>query len=239
MDQQLQAFLDDLRTSHGDNLAAVILYGSAAAGEFRPGSSDFNLLVALDRIAPADLRNAQPCLREWSRLGHPVPVYFTVGELRSAADVFPVEIEQMLKARRVLFGKDVLDGVEVSASALRHQVEYELRSKLIRLRRSYIPASTSAEGIAQLLGESVAAFVALFHAALALVGIDSPVSRHAIVATAAEHFGLDGKSFEKAINIRENNFAEKLNEVSANELFAEYLEQIEKVIAAVDRLEKS
>ena len=51
--------------------------------------------------------------------------------------------------------------------------------------------------------------------------------------------GLNGKPFEKIFNIRENNFAERLTEVTANELFGEYMEQIEAVIAAVDTLKKS
>ena len=41
-------------------------------------------------------------------------------------------------------------------------------------------------------------------------------------------------AFEKIFNIRENNAAGTLNEISANALFGEYMEQIEKVIDAVD-----
>jgi hypothetical protein len=51
-----------------------------------------------------------------------------------------------------------------------------------------------------------------------------------------ERHGLDGATFEKIFNIRENNFAEALDEVGANRLFTEYMEQIERVIDAVDRV---
>jgi len=65
-------FVDDLKNTHGKNLASVILYGSAAAGDFIPKESDYNSLVALHEITPKDLRNAHACMREWNRMGHPI-----------------------------------------------------------------------------------------------------------------------------------------------------------------------
>src|ERR1700712_430605 len=123
MSNHFTAFIDDLRATHGKNLASVILYGSAAAGDFVPKQSDYNILIALHKITPKDLRNAQPTLREWSRLGHPVPVYFTVDEIETAGDVFPIEFRQMEKARRVLYGTDLLENISISDEFLRHQTE--------------------------------------------------------------------------------------------------------------------
>jgi predicted nucleotidyltransferase len=235
---KFEAFLDDLKAAHGKNLASVILYGSAAAGDFIPQASDYNLLIALRKITPRDLRNSHAVMREWTRLGYYVPVYFTVDELQTAADVFPIEFHNMERARKVLYGTDVLADLNISDEFLRHQTEYELRSKLIRLRRAYIPASASVEGLADLMAESLSSFAALFRAVLMLQGFEPPVTKHKIVALTALKLNLDGKPFEKIFNIRENNFAQKLTEVSANELFGEYMEQIEAVIATVDKMRK-
>ena len=143
--EALNGLVEDLTATHGDNLASIVLYGSAAAGDQIELRSDYNLLIALTRITPEDLRLAQPPMREWQRLGHPLPVYFTVEELSDAADVFPIEFHQMANARIVLYGRDPFEFVQLSDQNLRHQTEYELRSKLIQLRRLYIPASTSVE----------------------------------------------------------------------------------------------
>jgi hypothetical protein len=239
MRQHFEAFIDDLKSTHGKNLASVILYGSAAAGDFVPGQSDYNLLIALHRIAPEDLRNAHASVREWHRMGHPVPVYFTVSELQNAADVFPIEFHQMEAARKVLYGTDVLEGLKISDAFLRHQVEYELRSKLLLLRRHYIPASATVEGLTSLMAESFASFATLFGAALLLHGITPPVTKHEVTAMTIDRLGLDGAVFEKIINIRENNFAAKLDEMGANKLFSEYMVQIEKVIDSVDAVKTS
>ena len=236
MTNPFEAFIHDLRSTHGKNLAAVILYGSAATGDFVAHKSNYNLLIALNSITPQQLRNAQPALREWGKLGHPVPVYFTVAELQDAADVFPIEFHQMEAARKVLYGSDVLENVRISDVNLRHQTEYELRSKLIRLRRQYIPASASVESLTSLMAESLSSFAAIFRAVLLLHGVDPPARKHAVVAMTAEKLGIDGVPFEKIFNIRKNNFSEKLDEVSVNALFAEYMEQIEHVIEAVDKV---
>lgn len=238
MQNQFAAFIDDLKATHGSNLASVILYGSAATGDFIPRRSDYNILIALHKITPKDLRNAHASIREWSKLGHPVPVYFTVSELQNAADVFPIEFHQMEDARKILFGTDVLANVQVSDTYLRHQVEYELRSKLILLRRQYIPASESVEGLKALMSESLVSFSAIFRAVLLLSGVTPPTKKHEVVAMTVERHGLDGATFEKIFNIREKNFAETLDEVAANRLFADYMEQIERVIDAVDAIGK-
>jgi hypothetical protein len=234
MKSDFEAFISDLQATHGKNLVSVILYGSAAAGDFVSESSDYNILVALNAIGPADLRNAHPCIREWARMGNPVPVYFTVSELRNAADVFPIEFSAMETARKVLYGVDVLAGLQFSDDNLRHQVEYELRSKLIGLRRAYIPASGSSEALSVLMGESLPSVVTLIRAALMLRDVDASTHKREVVARAVEQFGIDGTPFEKITNIRKNNFTGELDEIAANTLFAAYLEQIEKVIDAVD-----
>lgn len=239
MEHQFAGFIDDVRSTHGKNLAAVILYGSAAAGDFIPKHSDYNILIALHKITPKDLRETHACIREWHRMGHPVPVYFTVSELQNAADVFPIEFHQMSVAHKVLYGTDVLVGLKISDAFLRHQTEYELRSKLIQLRRQYIPASASVEGLVTLMSESLASFSALFRAVLLLKGGEPPVKKHEIVDMTVSKLGLDHTTFERIFALRENTGAAKLTDTQANTLFADYMDQIEKVIDSVDAVGRS
>ena len=227
--------VDDLRATHGDNLASVVLYGSAAAGDHIELRSDYNLLIALQRITPEDLRLAQAPMREWQRLGHPLPVYFTVEELTDAADVFPIEFHQMEKARIVLYGTDPFEFVELSDANLRHQAEYELRSKLLQLRRLYIPASVSVEKLAALMSDSLSSFAALFRAVLMLSGEEPPVAKPDCVRATVRKLKLDGEPFERIFALRAANDL-LLTDGEANDLFAAYMAQIERVIEVVDRM---
>ena len=234
--EALNHLVEDLRSTHGDNLASVVLYGSAAAGDQIELRSDYNLLIALNRITPEDLRQAQAPMREWQRLGHPLPVYFTVEELNDAADVFPIEFRQMEQARVVLYGRDPFEMIELTDENLRHQAEYELRSKLIQLRRLYVPASASVEKLSSLMSESLSSFAALFRAVLMLRGQDAPVAKPDCVRATVKELSLDGEPFERIFELRSNS-AQLLTDTEANDLFGSYLAQIERVIEVVDRME--
>jgi predicted nucleotidyltransferase len=233
--EALSGLISDLRATHGDNLASVVVYGSAAAGDHNELRSDYNLLIALNRITPEDLRLAQAPMREWQRLGHPLPVYFTVEELTDAADVFPIEFHQMANARIVLYGRDPFEFVTLSDENLRHQTEYELRSKLIQLRRLYIPASISIEKLCDLMNDSLASFAALFRAVLLLHGQEAPVAKPECVRATARLLKLDPVPFERIFSFRTGETL-PASEKEANDIFAGYLQQIERVIEVVDGL---
>ncbi len=233
--EALNGLVEDLRATHGTNLASVVLYGSAAAGDHIELRSDYNILIALNRITPEDLRQAQAPMREWQRLGHPLPVYFTVEELSDAADVFPIEFHQMANARSVLYGHDPFEFVKLSDVNLRHQAEYELRSKLIQLRRLYIPASVSVQKLSDLMNDSLSSFASLFRGVLMLHGEEAPISKPDVVRATARLLHLDPAPFERIFEFRANDRLPS-SEKEANDLFGAYLFQIEQVVESVDRL---
>lgn len=235
---QLEKLIGDLRVAHGDNLASIVLYGSAAAAAQANSRSDHNLLIALKRITPGDLQAAHDALREWHKRGQPTPVYFTVEELQDAADVFPIEFLQMEQARKILFGRDPFEFVQISQANLRHQTEYELRTGLLRLRRLYIPASTSAEKLANLMSDSLSSFAALFRAILILNGQEPPVTKQETIDATTQLLDLDATPFARIVTLHRDT-ASTLAIDEANSLFASYLAQIEKVIEAVDRIDQS
>ncbi len=236
IDNILRGFVDDLSETHGANLVSVVLYGSAAVGDHIPLQSDYNILVVLRRIAPEDLRLAQSAVRNWRRLGFSLPVYFTLDELRSALDVFPIEFHHMERARRVLYGSDPFEGVTISDENLRHQTEYELRSKLIQLRRHYVPAASSAERLCDLMAESFSSVAALLAPALMLRGEKNPpVTKRELIQLAAERFALDRATLEALLELRTRAPGE-LDLAAAERLFASYLAQLERLIATVDSL---
>jgi len=232
----LDRLVEDLRAAHGENLASIVLYGSVAAGDHIDLRSDHNLLIALNRITSDDLRLSETAMRDWRGLGQPLPVYFTLEELKRAADVFPIEFLQMEKARRVLYGRDPFEFVEISQANLRHQTEYELRTKLIQLRRLYIPASTSVEKLSALMSDSLASFAALFRAVLILHRQEPPVSKAESVRATARLLDLERSPFEQILELRAKTES-KLTETEANNLFSAYMSQIQRVIEAVDRIE--
>jgi len=233
----LQRLVTDLSAAHGENLESITLYGSNASGKQTDAHSDHNVLVVLRRIAFDDLRLSQKATRTWRNAGQPPPVFFTVDELKSAADVFPIEFLQMEKARNVLYGSDPFEFVEISRANLRHQTEYELRTKFIQLRRLYVSESLSVANLSALMIDSFASFAALFRAVLILHDQESPVLNADAVRRTVSLLGLDGTPFEWILERRAGK-ASPATESDVNNIFAAYIAQIARVIDEVDRIER-
>ena len=231
----LQRLVDDLIAAHGQNLASITVYGSTAVEETTDDRAHHNVLVVLRRVAVEDLQRSVEPERVWTKARQPLPVYFSLDELQRAADVFPIEFLQMQKARRVLHGSDPLELVKTSDANLRHQLEYELRTKFLQLRRLYFPASQSAEKLAALMVESLSSFAALFRAVLMLRGREVPVAKREAIHATANELGLDVTPFDRILGLSSSPKA-KLNTAEANEIFGAYLEQLERVIDAVDQI---
>jgi hypothetical protein len=88
-----------------------------------------------------------------------------------------------------------------------------------------------------LLTDSLASFAAIFRAVLLLIGEVPPIKKHAIVRETIRALDLRSIAFERIFDIREKHETEGLNETDLNDLFAEYLEQIERVIDRVNEIE--
>src|ERR1022692_3333700 len=139
-EKQLTEFARRLRQAAGENLESVILYGSAAGGEFHPEFSNVNLLCVLGETSFARLSALAPAVAWWNRHKHPAPLVLTRQELERSADVFAIEWLDMQQRHRVLFGDDPLPGLHIPMNLHRAQVEYELREKLILLRERILLA---------------------------------------------------------------------------------------------------
>src|ERR1043165_4559986 len=127
-DKYLQELLERLQSAAGDNLKAVVLYGSAVDHEYHEIHSDLNMLCLLGRIDGTELAKLRPVGVWWWRKEQPPPLVFTLDELRSSADVFAIELLDIKQRHRMLLGDDFLEQLDVPMSLHRLQVERELRA---------------------------------------------------------------------------------------------------------------
>lgn len=233
----LARFVSDLKAAHADNLSSVTVYGSTAHDD-ADAAAQHDVLIVLRRVELDDLRRAVEPIRDWTRSGQPMPVYFSQDELQRAADVFPIEFLQMEQARRVLYGSDPFELVEISQANLRHQTEYELRTKSLQLRRLYFPAAASAEQLTRLLTDSLSSFAALFRAVLMLHGAPPPLTKRDAVQTTSRVLGLNISPFQQILELAQKKKA-RLTKSEAELLFGDYLGEIQKVIDAVDQIDRN
>ena len=89
------------------------------------------------------------------------------------------------------------------------------------------------------MSDSLSSFATLFAPVLLLHNAEPPVLKRDVVAATARLLGLDGRVFERVFALRESDDGHALGDRAANELFAAYMAEIERVIVAVDGLEVS
>lgn len=236
MEKELTELVNSLKQAHGENLVSVVLYGSSVVGNHHPERSQPNLLVVLKRIEPRDLRATRQAVEAWQRQGYVLPLYLTQEEMLDSRDVFPIEFLDMSGAHQVLYGEDPFLGLDIPAHNLRHQLEFELRGKLIRLRELYIPASDTAERLLALMADSIVSFATLFRHVVRLYGIRNvEYVKRKVVDQLGQTLAIDVSVFHAVLDVREKKREFSLDE--ANDLFARYLAAIEAVIRSVDALE--
>ena len=188
-----------LAAALGDGLESVLLYGSAARGDYVADRSDINVLVLVRDASPGALRPAGEALAEWVRAGETPPLVLSDDEWRRSSDVFAMEIEDMRGGHRVLHGQDPLDGVTTTRDDLRRELEREVVGTLLHLRAAHAAAATEAKALEALLTSSVGQVMTLCRGLLRLHGEEPTADRAALVARAAALAGFESDGLEWAV----------------------------------------
>ena len=187
----------------GENLESIILYGSAARGDFKEGHSDLNVLCVLRSVATRELTRVAPVVHWWCRdQNEPAPLFFTAEELRQSADVFSIELLDIQQSRRVLYGADVVAGIVVPMNLHRVQVEHDLRTLLLKLRQHFLLNGQKENELRAAAAKSSSSVFSLLRHALIAFGEEPPANAHEVFARIAALTGVDAEAFAAAFKLR-------------------------------------
>jgi hypothetical protein len=230
----LDELVSQLKLAYGGALRSVVLYGSAVAGEHIAKKSDYNVLVVVDSITVENLRNAAAVASAWANDGNPPPMTFTSAEWKSSSDIFPMEYADILERHRVLFGEAPFEGIGVSQSDLRLQVEHQAMGKLLQLRQGVMAAAGDSKNQIALLEDSLSTLMVIFRGVARVSGEGAPKDYEELANAVARRAGFDAGPFVKVI--RHVRGGEKLPRESAVTVLGGYLAGMEKLVAYLDSL---
>ncbi len=236
-EKKIEEFVTRIREAAKANLVSVIVFGSAAAGDFHPEFSNLNVFCVLRDGSFASLQAVAPVAKWWDKQKQPPPLFMTRDEIERSADVFAIEFMDMQQHHRVVFGEDVIKGLSIPTKLHRIQVEYELREKLSLLRQHFLLASGDDTRMWELLTRSASSFTTLFRHALMVMGKDAPVGKHQAVTILAKVVGFDASGMLQVLDVRERKTERR--KLDTADVFSRYLAAIEQVTAAVDRMQDS
>lgn len=221
------------REIYGDGLVSVILYGSAAGRDYRPGKSDLNFLVILSEEAIDHLDRALGTVSRWCKKGVATPLFMTKSYIISSLDSYPLEFLNMQKGYILVYGEDVLKDISFEPGDLRLQCEREIKGKLLLLRERFLETEGKARRMRELIADSITAFISIFRGLLYLRGAEIPSSRREIVEVLARQFPVDAAPFLRCLDIKEG---EKLSSSETAEAMKAYLAEVRTLWGIVDEL---
>src|SRR5215831_8247748 len=228
----IDEFVRRVREAGGSNVESVVLFGSAAAGEFHDGLSNVNLMCILHDSSIKALQALSPAAKWWDGKKQTPPLCMTKQELQRSTDVFTIELLDMQQHHRVLFGDDPLTDLQIPMNLHRVQVEYELREKMILLRQHLLLSTNNESRLWEVVLRSAPSFSTLFRHALITLGDSRSTSRRDAVAALAHRVGFDSGSILEVLDVREGKADRK--KIDIVDLAGRYLATVEKVIASVD-----
>lgn len=230
----LDQLVAQLSSAYGSALRAAVLYGSAAAGEYDPKRSDMNVLVLVNELPLERIRAASAVMQAWTGAGNPPPLTMTTEEWRRSADIFPMEYADILERHRVLHGTPPFEGMTVAPKDLRHELEHEAMSKLLKLRAGVLTAGADTKRQSQLMEQSLSTIMVILRAVLRLHGEKPAAEFEAVARAAAVRAELDADALVRVV--RHVRGGERLQGAQAtSDALAGYLRAMEALVAHLDR----
>jgi len=229
---QLDELVRQLQLAYGGGLRSVVLFGSAVAGEHNPKKSDYNVLVIVDSLPLERLRAVAAVSKAWAEDGNPPPLTFTTHEWKSSSDIFPMEYADILERHRVLYGAPPFDGIRVSPSDLRLQVENQAMGKLLQLRQAIMGAGGDSKLQVEVLEKSLSTLMVVFRGVSRLFGHAPSPDYEELTRSLAQRAGFSADPFVKVI--RHVRGTEKIPRENAAGILEEYLAAMERLVAYVN-----
>lgn len=175
--------IEKIKEILGDNLVSLV--------EYQTGTDVTHLAVCRD----LDFETLQK-LKQLEE----IPLLLTKKELVDGVDVFPIEFLNIKQHHTILHGEDFLKDIHVSKEHLRHQLEFEIRSKLIHLRGEYLQYKD--KDLEALILAAVPTLAPLLGALLYLKNLqDSPDMFEAV----SDGYGVDTHVLKDIYDIRRND----------------------------------
>ena len=147
----LRAFLHSIKKQKLLTFQAILVYGSAARGEFLQGYSNINVLTVLERITQPVLQQWSGIQKQWAQEKIMAPLFLTNKDLQQSSDAFPLEFLDIKEGHVLLEGRDPFPELHVNVTHLFLQCRQEVHANLLRVRQCYVEGWARIEAIQTLL----------------------------------------------------------------------------------------
>ena len=223
----------DIKNIFKENLISVFIFGSYARGDYVIKKSDINILIVRKRRDNNELINILSMLKKWKRkLNISTPLILTEKEIKSSTDVFPMEYTDIKDFHILIYGKDIFKNLNISNKNLRLELENQIKSKLILLRRLFIENNKSKNRLKSILIQSLPSIIVILRNILKLNRKKVTTDNNNLIEEVGRITKIRVEIIKSLIDLK--NDKEK-NSKDVIELYKKLIEVMEKLSDYVDK----
>ena len=140
--RSLESMLDDYKAElvaafKGRGLLSIAIYGP---GYLKKAGDRVETWLVFKDLDVADLTTLKDIWKRYSSYNFSTPFVTKLDEITGMDDSFPLEAIEGLYGYKVIWGKDIFKDIRINPKEHRAQIELELRSRLINLRKVWVQA---------------------------------------------------------------------------------------------------
>ncbi|MDA8422604.1 MAG: hypothetical protein M0Z89_04645 [Nitrospiraceae bacterium] len=232
--EKMSPMVEDLIKAHKSNIHSFHIVGSAVIQDYNEKLSDINSLVLLHDMDLQFIAFLAPLGKKYGKKRIAAPLVMTPGYITHSLDSFPVEFLDFKHIHKTVYGKDILQDIQIVKPNLRLQCEREIKTKLIHVRQGYISSLGKRDQLATVLVRSITGSMALFRAIITLLGKEPPIQRTDVVKTLVHAAKLETDIFDLLLSLKAGLIRPAEQELHV--LFERYYHALEATGKIIDDL---
>ncbi|MEW6659112.1 MAG: hypothetical protein AB1424_10670 [Thermodesulfobacteriota bacterium] len=232
---KISPFFQEILEAAAAQIHSLYLVGGVLTEDYREGAAKIDSVIILKKMDLSFLDVLAPLGRKYGKQGMAAPLIMDSTYLCNSVDVFPLEFLNFKLLHQVLYGEDLLAGLEIDRQELRYQCERELKGKLIWLHRIYVSAMGDRKVLAGDIVRHFAGYLPLFRGILSLLGREPAGGVKKTLEELTQATGLETAVFEEIYALKKNLAQPSPEEIS--QMFGKFYRATERLAEVVDGLQ--
>jgi len=218
----------------GENLVSIALCGGSTGSKNIYDMEGTTLLVVFKKLDMETISKVNIIYSDFAGKNRIWPLIVEEGELFDVAASFPIEFLSAKSRYEILYGKDVLKGLIVSAEDLPLKAKLEIMRLYVRSTHNLAFSFKAPETLAKILARDFPLCLNALRALLLSKRKHSPVEAAQIIERAAEEFSIDAAVLHRVAAVKDGTFQGDASEIPR--LFFQYIRELHFACKAADEL---
>ena len=233
VEHEFKEFCRAIQDIYDEQVKSIIVYGSVARKEYFPERSDINVLIVVENADLDTLRKGVDAIHKARESCKVTPFFLTSEDIDTSRDVFPIKFYDMLDAYEVVYGHDVLQGMEIDDGNLRLELEQEMKILMLELRQFYMQrAKKGGPGGAEHLLAYFNSFLYLMKRLLKMQGHEVSMQNEQLIKTIAATYDMDGDMMKRFLDYKRGKPVK-----NAPDEAVPFYKEVHKAAMLIDKLE--